>query len=127
MTAMDISITKEALVSRLNEKRAEAEAFDKKQLAAHRKDERAMLATFRERLREAARWTDAEAKKHSWTAGLNYDERRGANCPTSKVAEYDKVLDALLLDSRKRFTIGPSSELGRLVHWSPEPAAEALC
>lgn len=124
---MQITMTKADLVARLNEKRAEAEEYDAANLRKHHAEEVAYLARFKAACRAAAKFTLEEAKAAHFSIGEDFGRYNLPSCPRAKVAEYDKVLDALLLDCRARFTVRPDDALGKLVYWSATPATDRVC
>ena len=97
---MTISMTREALLARLNDRLAVAIREDERIKKEHAIDEKKSLAIFRNKLREAMKWDYAKLKAMGFSVGLNYDDR--PKCPRSESDKIAAVIRSVEYDTRKR-------------------------
>jgi hypothetical protein len=94
---------KQSFIAALEARRPFWRAFDKRQAAEHKAQEKAYLEEARARLREALKMDYATLKKtHSYSVPIG----SAPSCPVLMEAKIDRVLSALAFTQSKSFTVG---------------------
>lgn len=94
---------KQQLVDALEARRRWAERLDAKRLWAHSKTEAKALRDFRALCAAAQKWDYETLKSEDFRFSLPYNDR--PRCPTSVVAQLDRLLSDLKLTRQERFTL----------------------
>lgn len=97
---MKISMTREALLARLNDRLAVAKREDERIKKQHAGDEKKSLAAFRDKLREAMKWDYVKLKAARFELRLEYEDR--PRCPQSEAAKIAGCIKSVEYDTRKR-------------------------
>ena len=113
---MNITMTREAVMAKLQEQLKIAQAEDVKALKKHKADEETSLKKFKQKLREALSWDYQKLKTNRFHVGVS-----GPSCPYRQAERFEWAIKEVSLDTRTRsFRISPSSDLARAIHWVPE-------
>lgn len=112
-----ISITREELLAKLNDAKARAERHDAATAKAHKKDEAAALAKFREKLREALKWDYGTATKKLEWRGV---ELKRPTCPLRQASRIELAIKQVEMDGRKRFNLKTTTDWINAASWLPE-------
>lgn len=115
---MNITMTREALVAKLQDRLAAARVEDARLKIEHLVQERDALKAFRQLLRDAMKWDYTKVKFYSFRAELDHNRR--PSCPRSEATKIEIAIRSLTFDTRKTaFRISPSSDLYNAIHWLP--------
>jgi hypothetical protein len=123
---MNITMTREALLDRLNDRLALAKKEDDKVIAEHKVAEQKCLGRFRELLKGAAKWDYPTLKRKYFQVRCEDTP----SCPQSEAERIKRVISSVTLDTRKAaFRISPGSDLSSAVNWLPrnERPKESMC
>lgn len=116
---MTISMTREALLEKLNERLAAAKAEDEKNRKLHVAEEKKALQEFRIRLREAIKW-DYAAWKGYVDAHYQGLRPKFPSCPMLHANGIQRAIKAAGWDTRKSaFRISETSDYWRALNWLP--------
>ena len=131
---MNITMTRENLLSHLETKLKYAEREDARIKAEHERDEQAALEKFRKKLREAIAWDYKTAKRKTERYSNNNLQLDAPACPKLQATEIRRVIDCIKLDGRKSGSYeisekGINDDVWRAVHWKPakDRAKETVC
>lgn len=108
---MDFHFSKEQLLAALEARRPWATALDKKQMRDHAAAEKATLAKFKERCREALKWDYDTFKKNGYEIEVRWSDR--PECPSPVLQTLDSVIKFVTQDGRKRYTVTPKGPLSK--------------
>ncbi len=97
---MNISMTREVLLARLNDRLTVAKREDERIKKEHAADEKKSLTIFRNKLREAMKWDYATLKVKNFELRLAYEDR--PKCPRSEAAKIASYIRSVEFDTRKR-------------------------
>lgn len=125
---MNISMTRAALLEKLNERLAAAQIEDKRLAKEHKVAEADVLKKFKENIRTALKWDYEAAKKNNFEACIRYQDR--PSCPRLHATEIARVIRCINFDTRKaNFRIHPGTDLYAAVMWLPksERPMETAC
>lgn len=115
---MNISMDRQDLLDRLNERLALAKREDDRLAGAHKRDEENALKEFRLALRRAMKWPYETAKSKSrYSSGL---EMSRPTCPTLNAPTIQRVINGLKLDRRDHYVFDEKSDIGQAALWLPE-------
>jgi hypothetical protein len=134
---MEILMSKQDVIDRLNEQLPLARTHDAERIKAHRADEVTALKAFRAGLKEAAKWDYKTALANGFRPNMdklfrnsNGYERNSPDCPILVAPAVEKALRNLAFDHRKTYTLNPNGihrGLYELITWSPNPINESPC
>jgi hypothetical protein len=110
---MTITMKKADVLKRLNERLADAEAYDAEQLKKHKADEVKALAKFRAQLRHALKWDWETAKKNYFDVRF----REQPTCPTRSTGPIKGAINMVSFASADRLQIRDGTDLHRAVFW----------
>lgn len=114
---MTITMTKEALLERLNENLRRANAEDEKALKKHREDEQNALKRFRAILRDALTWDYKKAKARYF----NPETPRVPTCPVRQAENLERIIKSIKMSTIKgNWSIRTGSDIYDALHWMPE-------
>jgi len=113
--AMTITITKDEVLKRLNERLAMATAEDIRATNQHRMDEAAALDAYRDKLRKRLTMTWKEVKKAD---GIYLN---APSCPRLQAPDISRVIQGVKLDNRKApYRLAQNSDIYAAMTWLPE-------
>jgi hypothetical protein len=130
-----ISISRENMIDALERMLPMAAKYDADAKKAHEAEERATLAAFRERAKEAAKWDYQTAKEHDFELKYRPDGNTryswwGPTCPRSQVARIEAALRVVRVSQQKSYNLdarGKHSTLYDLLTWDPNAPKDDLC
>ena len=125
---MIVTMTKEELLERLNDRLKAAKAEDARMLKEHQGKEQNVLREFRNNLRLAMKWDYQTFKRYNYEVSLKHGSR--PDCPVSNARDIARVLLQVKLDTRTtKYSIQPGTDVHNAITWLPvaEQINKNLC
>lgn len=110
--------TKADLIKALEAKRKVAKRLDAEAKRNRRSETNASDKLFRQRLREALKWSPEEVRRQRYGVSLEYSEKPASGCADSWVSRLDAQLAHLAITGQVRFVVqegGTTAELWKLL------------
>lgn len=113
---LKITMSREDLIAALKARLPWAREFDAREKAAYKAAQKEHLEKFRRELRNALKWSYAEASKHGFNVDKYELRRTRPSCPEPVTPAIKYALEQLKVSNQKSFTLSP--EPGRRnLHW----------
>jgi len=125
---MNIVLTRNQLLTRLNSQLAVAQSHDVDKLVAHRAENKRIATERRDALKKLINMPDnelAEASVYDLLRGKEFADRN--QCPRAIASDFLKLIAIVELDNRVKYTIKDDSYEGMLLTWSPDAPKRAVC